>query len=160
HARASFHTHRPKDAYWPWNVVAVAFREARHCFCAEIVACCCAAEAADAFVETHLPNAFSFVPYVDAKVAALLVWSALQAPAAFSSFCACLLATCDTHLPNALRSLAFLPYVCAKAAKLALRWARQLRDGFCRPCCSACDEAFACAETQLPKAFLPLLPVP
>src|SRR5205085_8786518 len=53
------------------------------------------------------------------------------------------------------------PYVLSNVAVPSdVRCARQVWAGLSRPCCSACDDAFAVVETQLPNALLPFLPVP
>ena len=96
---------------------------------------------------------------VAANVASLC--SALHAAAAFSSFFVCARAHAETHLPYEVRAVALLPYsVVNGCAPICARRARHVRDGFARLCCSACDDALAFAETQLPNAFLPFLPAP
>jgi len=66
--------------------------------------------------ETHLPNAFFLPPYFVLNAvfdSVVLPRSVLHVADAFSVAASCFasfaLAYAETHLPNALRSLAFLP---------------------------------------------------
>src|SRR2546422_176772 len=55
-------TQRPNVVYLELNAATLAFFSVAHVFAEATVACCCACVFADAFVETHLPNASSFEP--------------------------------------------------------------------------------------------------
>ena len=64
------------------------------------------------------------------------------------------LESCDTHLPKALRSLAFLPYFSRNGpAPISARSALQDRAAFSVFWRASSDAAFAFEETHLPKAF-------
>src|SRR3954454_20765213 len=76
----------------------------------------------------------------------------------------CVLAVFDTHLPNALRLLALVPYLSANACGSALRSALQVLAALTSVLTSALTVSvvFALAfwETHLPCALAPFLPVP
>ena len=135
------------------NAVASAFRSAAHAFAAFTVVWFCAATVERDLVATHLPNALSAVPYFAANPAASAA-SVLQAEAAETWAELCAFACCETHVPKVL-------YVAVKVgAVIDFCSAVQVCDGFGVACRSAAVELCVFEETQLPKAFLPCLPLP
>ncbi len=82
------------------------------------------------------------------------------ASAASSRSSALALAALETHLPNALRLLAFVPYFALKAFASSPRSWRQLFTALRWSLRTSAASFLAEAETHLPKALACFLPVP